>query len=74
MSKLNHSVTNKKQEDQIHFSPEKKTPDKGKQINRLPTHHTGWWISLAIKLSTHQFYKTFFHLYQNVYHAMEKKH
>ena len=41
---LNHSVMNKRQEDQVHFSQEKK-----KRIHHLSTHHTGSWILLAIR-------------------------
>ena len=41
VSKLNHTITNKKPEDKIQFSPKKQTPEKGKCIHHLSTHHTG---------------------------------
>ena len=41
LSKLNHSVMNKKHGDQIQISPEKKNAEKGKWIHHLPGHLTG---------------------------------
>ena len=47
VSKLNHSLKNKKQEDQIQISPEKELyVEKERKIYNFSTHHTGRWIVL----------------------------
>ena len=53
---MNHIVMNKKEGDQIQFSPEKR-PQKGENgfITSQP-HPTGSWILLDIRQSNHQFY------------------
>ena len=71
--KLNQTLCNKqKQGDQIQFSPEKKTVEKGKWIHHLSTHRTGRWIVLWNNLLINST-RIFFHLPQNIFYASEKK-
>ena len=56
----------------MQFSLEKGL-EKGKWIH--PTHYTQLMnFVIKIVILIHQFYNKFFHLSQNVYHGMEKKH
>ena len=74
ISKLNDSAPDKKQGGQTQFFP-KKNLEKGKWI---------WYCQLylrshqlmerVIEKQIHKFYKDFFHLPQNFYRAIKKKH
>ena len=66
---------NKKREDQIQFSLDERPSKKenGFIITFYSTILLYQLMDCFLKSSIHQFYKKYFHLSQNFYHALEKK-
>ena len=72
--KLNDSVPEKKQGNQTQFSPKKTLVKENWICSCLTFLLSHQLMDRVIEKSIHKFYNNFFHLSQNFYHTMKKRH